>query len=222
MTSVRKLVPATATSMMPWVLEALKDGPRERTELFGLVDAIARTQRFQVSDISSLKKALMNLKNDSRVENVRKGWWALSTSTKITEITAPDNLSLGKRSIPVLREIGQGSEYIYVLQFHDEVQKSLAEGAVMWKCKIGKSRNLSQRLLSNVPATYIDRCPEVGLVTRCDKSTVVEAALHAALRMCDQHSKTSPGTEWFVTSPRHVADFYPDRIKACERLGTSR
>ena len=218
MAAERRLVPATATNMSDWIIEALKAGPRERTELLGAVDALARAEGFQASDISALKKALMRLRIAGSVLNIRKGWWQLAKQVAVVEAEKPKDLALGKRSISVLREIGHGAEFVYVLQFNDEVERARAKGHSTWNCKIGHSKNATQRLLTNVSSTYLVQSPEIGLMIRCDQSAIVEAAIHCALKFCGQHTKTSPGSEWFLSSPNHVAMFYVDWLKACSDL----
>ena len=218
MTSERRLVPASATNMPAWIIEALQDGPRERTELLGAVDALARAEGFQASDISALKKALMRLRIAGSVVNIRKGWWQLAKKIDVVEAETPRDLTMGKRSISVLKEIGDGAEFVYVLQFNDEVERAQAIGHSLWNCKIGRSKNAAQRLLSNVSSTYLVQSPEIGLMIRCDQSAIVEAAIHCALKYCGQHTKASPGSEWFLSSPSHVAAFYLDWLKACSDL----
>ena len=218
MASERRLIPATATNMSPWIIEVLKAGPRERTELLGAVDALARAEGFQALEISALKKALMKLRKAGSVLNIRKGWWQLAKQIDVVEAETPRDLAMGKRSISVLREIGHGAEFVYVLQFNDEVERARAKGHSVWNCKIGRSKNATQRLLGNISSTYLVQSPEVGLMIRCDQSAIVEAAIHCALKYCGQHTKTSPGSEWFLSSPCHVAAFYLDWLKACSDL----
>ncbi len=218
MASERRLIPATATNMSPWIIEVLKAGPRERTELLGAVDALARAEGFQALEISALKKALMKLRKAGSVLNIRKGWWQLAKQIDVVEAETPRDLAMGKRSISVLREIGHGAEFVYVLQFNDEVERARATGHSAWNCKIGRSKNATQRLLNNVSSTYLVQSPEIGLMIRCDQSAIVEAAIHCALKYCGQHIKTSPGNEWFLSSPSRVAAFYLDWLKACSDL----
>jgi predicted nucleotide-binding protein len=75
------LIPAAPTNMVPWILEALSDGPCERSELLRHVDTLARLEGFRADDVTTLKKALGSLKRDGRVVNVRKAWWRLATAS---------------------------------------------------------------------------------------------------------------------------------------------
>lgn len=125
---------------------------------------------------------------------------------------------MGKRSTRVLREIGTGLEYVYVMQFHDDVQRARDAGLNGWNCKIGMSKNATQRLLSSVSNTYIAQSPEIGLMIRCDDAANVEKAIYCALCSCNQKIKDSAGHEWFHTSPDHVASFYLEWAKNCAKL----
>jgi len=80
MTDETRLIHAAPTNMVPWTLEALRDGPCERSELLRHVDTLARLEGFRANDVATLKKALGSLNRDGRVVNVRKAWWRLATT----------------------------------------------------------------------------------------------------------------------------------------------
>jgi hypothetical protein len=46
--------------------------------------------------------------------------------------------------------------------------------------------------------------PVIGLVFRTDESRILESVVHGVMNLRGQWSETSPGTEWFVTSPADV------------------
>jgi hypothetical protein len=210
-----ELIPAAPTNMKPLILQVLKDGARERSELLLAVDKLARLEGFQASDPLTLKKALGELKRDGRVENVRKGWWRLPADSQIPETKSPDPLRSGKRSMPVLREIGLGDEYVYIWQHRDDVEVAKAANRPTWSCKIGKSKNAAQRLLSDGSRTFVAKSPEIGLMIRCDDAENVEKVIHYTLRRCQRSLKDSAGREWFETSPGQVANFYSQWVQSC-------
>ena len=158
------------------------------------------------------------MKKEQTVKNMRKGWWDLSLTSEVPENASPVSLSMGKRSVSVLREIGIGEEYVYVLQYSDDVKKAVEKGHLEWNCKIGRSRNATQRLLSGVSSAYLNRLPEVGLMIRCEDSVYVEAVIHNTLRFCKRSVKSSPGHEWFNTSPDVVSKFYIEWLNGCKAL----
>jgi hypothetical protein len=210
-----RLIPATPPNMRSWILQVLEDGPRERSELLLAIDKLARLEGFQASDLLTLKKALSGLKRDGLVANVRKGWWVLPPSSQIPETKSPADLSWGRRSIAVLREIGLGDEYVYVLQFREDVAVARATNRPAWNCKIGRSKNAEQRLLNGGSSTYVAKAPEIGLMIRCDDAENVEKVIHYTLRKCQRHIKAAAGNEWFETSPDQVASFYSRWVESC-------
>jgi hypothetical protein len=48
--------------------------------------------------------------------------------------------------------------------------------------------------------------PEVGLLVISHRAMALERAIHAVLRLRGQTHHTSPGREWFYTSPEDVKD----------------
>jgi hypothetical protein len=70
---MQQLIPAAPMNMRPWILQVLRDGPRERSELLLAVDKLARLEGFQASGLLTLKKARADLKRDGLVVNKRKG-----------------------------------------------------------------------------------------------------------------------------------------------------
>ena len=219
MSGPRQFIPATPGLMKPWVLQALQAGPQERAVLLGAVDDLARKSGFKVTDLTGLKRTLLQLSRENLVTNIRKGWWGLSRNVPLTEAETPEDLTWGrKRSMRVLREIGAGTEYVYVLQFLEDVEVAQAKGSLTWKCKIGFSLNAAQRLLTDVKQTYIAKSPEVGLMIRCSNAYATEKAIQYSLRACDLWLKHSDGQEWYLTNPDEVASFYFEWFKACERM----
>jgi hypothetical protein len=76
-----RLIPATPTTIVPWILQVLRDGPRKRSELLRLVDSLARLEGYRVDNLSSLKKALGYVESDGRVVKRQYGWRALATAS---------------------------------------------------------------------------------------------------------------------------------------------
>jgi hypothetical protein len=86
--------------MVPWILQALRDEPRKRSELLRHVDRLARLEGFRADNINTLKKALKSLERDRRVVNLQYGWWDLATASP-PEAKRRAVLSMGKRLIEV-------------------------------------------------------------------------------------------------------------------------
>jgi hypothetical protein len=81
MADEKRLIPAAPTTIVPWILQALRDGPRKRSELLGLVDRLARLEGYRVDTLSSLKKALGYVESNGRVVTPQYGWRALATAS---------------------------------------------------------------------------------------------------------------------------------------------
>lgn len=96
-----RLIRAVPTTMVRWILQALRDGPRKRSELLRHVDKLARLEGFRADNLATLKKALGSLERDGRVVKHQYGWWALVTASA-PEAKRRAALS-GKRSIEVKR-----------------------------------------------------------------------------------------------------------------------
>jgi predicted nucleotide-binding protein len=88
--------------MVPWILEALRNAPRKRSELLRDVDKLARLEGFRADSLSTLKKALRSLESDNRVVKIQYGWWALAAASP-PEAERRAAVSMGKRSIEAKR-----------------------------------------------------------------------------------------------------------------------
>ncbi len=207
--------------MIPWIIMALQNGPMERDALLTAVDVIANANGFKAKEnMFGLKKALNKLSHkdnkENKVKNIRKGWWALADKIVVDEETSPSKLVAGKRSVDVLREIGKGTQSVYIFQYKEDVDQAKSKKHDCWNCKIGKSKNAENRVTGS--STFIVKSPQVGLLIRCDDSAVVEKILHWSLSKVGQGEKHDAGHEWFRTSPQLVETFYRSWLQACELL----
>jgi predicted nucleotide-binding protein len=113
-----RLIRAVPTTMEPWILQALRDGPRKRSELLRHVDWLARLQGFRADNLNSLKKALKSLERDRRVVRLQIGWWDLTTAHP-PEAKRRAAISIGKRSIEAKRPnvfVGSSTEGISIAE----------------------------------------------------------------------------------------------------------
>src|SRR5262245_36160624 len=85
MANETSLIPAAPQNMVPWIIQALREGACERSELLRKVDRLARSKGFRADNIATLKKALSSLSREGRVVNRRKGWWGLTTANSASE-----------------------------------------------------------------------------------------------------------------------------------------
>ena len=114
---------------------------------------------------------------------------------------------------PIIRpdkEVGAGSECVYLYFNPNDRRLAELEGRDVWECKIGRtgSRDAIQRILGQGIRTALSRLPTVGLVLRAEDSAALESALHSSLRLVGAEVPDSPGNEWFITSPARVEAWY--------------
>jgi hypothetical protein len=100
------LVPAAPTNVAPWVMEALKAGACERSQLLIAVDAIARSHGYYANDLNALKRALDNLRKEGRIRSIRKGWWDLVEPAAPPGDTASEDMKARlDQAIRILQEL---------------------------------------------------------------------------------------------------------------------
>ena len=80
----------------------------------------------------------------------------------------------------------------------------------MWECKIGRtaSSDVLTRIRNQGTVTALSHPPVIGLIIRTPDSAALERALHSALRLIDAGVSDIPGTEWFITSPAHIEEWF--------------
>lgn len=171
-----------------------------------------------VQDItSSVKRALSNLKERKLAENPSTGYW------KIGELSIMDNSisdiveqhdEIIKTTQPIAdKEIGNGSSavYLYYLPMYRHTAEQNNEAS--WFCKIGKTdRDPLQRILTQA-STALPEKPHIALIIRTDLPTQLESAIHSILTLRGKKIDSSPGSEWFLTSPVEVETIFLNIIE---------
>ena len=109
-----RLIPAVPTTIVPWILQALRDGPRKRSELLRLVDELGQLEGYRVDNLSSLKKALGYVESDGSVVKQQYGWWALAAASHPEAKRAL--VSTGKRSEVRRPKVSVGSSAAKAIQ----------------------------------------------------------------------------------------------------------
>lgn len=158
------------------------------------------------SYVSAFKKAVQML-NDNGMKNVGYGIWRLNYEEKSVEIISQqENNKEEKYSAD--KEIGDGKNAVYI--YYYDCYKDFAEskGNNVWECKIGRTDvDPISRVFSQAGTCYPE-LPHLALIIHCDDSALLEKALHSILRLQDKWISTSPGTEWFMTSPEEIEIMY--------------
>lgn len=158
--------------------------------------------------VAIFKKATQDLqKTDAGLVNKGYGIWELHYRVQDTTNVVED-IKTETITYTVDETLGTGSHAVYV--YYYDVYKQLAETKenVEWPCKIGRTdRNPIQRVIGQAGTCYPE-LPHIALIIYCDDSSALEAALHSILKYQGKWLKNAPGTEWFLTSPQKIKEYY--------------
>jgi hypothetical protein len=181
--------------------------------------------------IAAFKKAVADLIDRGIVRQPAPGFYELvgdksqgEAEAGVVEAGEPlEAASVGVELVSTNVVIGGGPESVYVYYNETDERLARAEGRDTWDCKIGfTAGNVSVRILGQAPLTSMARLPKVGLVIKTDDAKGLERVLHYMLDEAEARIDDAPGTEWFVTSPKRIADWYDAYSKAVGILkGTS-
>ena len=181
---------------------------------------------------SVIKRVLQCLRDEGIIIAPGQGWWRRVTSSisandspshELTQIP-PTNAVEDEEPIEVLikaeKELGSGDECVYLYFNPNDRKLAELEGREVWECKIGRtgSNDAVNRILNQGIRTALSRTPLIGLVVRTDDSIALESILHASLRLAGAEVPDSPGTEWFLTSPRRIEAWYEAHQQAMSAI----
>jgi hypothetical protein len=168
-----------------------------------------------------VRRVLHDLREEGLLIAPGHGWWrwtdAPTNGRPTTEempidttVSVDDVIDDFEPTIRTEKEIGVGSECVYLYFNPNDRRLAEFEARDVWECKIGRTSSCDaiNRILGQGTRTALSRLPTVGLVLRTDDAAALESALHASLRLVGAEVPDSPGTEWFVTSPSRVEAWY--------------
>lgn len=161
----------------------------------------------------SVKKALSNLKEKGVADNPSTGYWRieskyLTTTTNYDPILlpevqlAPDEIT-NKIADKVIG-IGKSSIYLYYLPLYR--QSAEIQNQNVWHCKIGKTDGDPLNRILSQAATALPEKPHIALIFKTDFPSELETAIHSILTIRERKINSSPGSEWFLTSPDEVEE----------------
>ena len=162
----------------------------------------------------TLSRVLNDMKNEGLITAPGHGHWMREEALKekdkenivqLSEVTEPN-----EPIFPAEKEIGEGSECVYVYFNPNDKKLAIAESRKVWECKVGRTSNsnVTLRLISQGVSTALSRPPVLGLVIRTDDSSLVEKVLHDSLRLATSDYDDAIGREWFMTSPDVIESWY--------------
>jgi len=226
----RVLIPASPSIVEKFILEILSGGrPRSRAELIALARQMATANGFALpspSAVATVKKALARLARQKLIITPRVGWWMLPGSDALhfapnSERTIPLDANLPDprptdfpkppidSRLTIEREIGAGAQCVYLYYHKAHAELAKRNGASSWECKIGCTiGDPDARVIGQGALTAFPRPPVIGLLIRTDDGRSLERLLHAAMVYAKRRIDEGGGTEWFLTSPNQVEEWY--------------
>ena len=159
-----------------------------------------------VNGVAVFKKATQKMRNTG-LENIGYGVWVLNykkndVSLDVAEIEKPNI------SIEPDKNIGTGSNSVYIYYFDTYRVFAESRGEKYWQCKIGRTDSEPLQRIFNQSGTSFPELPHVALVIYCDRPQQLETTLHSILKLRNRWIETAPGNEWFYTNPSEIENIY--------------
>ena len=215
------LMPSVAEEL---ILIKLQSGQARRNEL--IADGLNQHKTMgglpcNADVTSTFKKALSNLMKKGKVYTPAYGLYRLSeesdatqsesligTSEKIkleeVELTGSDSIN----KITAQKTVGSGTGCVYVYYFDAYGKIAQSKGESAWLCKIGLSDGEAGIRISSQVGTALPEVPILALEIKTDEPSTLESAIHSVLILRGRWSKSSPGSEWFITNPDEVLEIF--------------
>lgn len=162
------------------------------------------------------KNALQRLKEKGIAQNPSPGYWKIG-EINLTESYKDEeykNIEVIENVEPIAdKVIGLGKSCIYLYYLPMYRLRAEAEKELIWHCKIGKTdRDPLSRVLSQA-ATALPENPHIALIFKTDYPSEFEGAIHRILTIRGRKIDSSPGSEWFLTSPDEVEKIISSILK---------
>jgi Meiotically up-regulated gene 113 len=202
--------------------------PKRRIEILQYVEA-THTQLggLPVADVESrVKRALARLVDEGKIYSPAVGFYttrneveqgvSFEVSQEVPEELVPD---IQIEQIVAEKEIGQGSESVYVYFSSSDRKLAAFERRNEWPCKVGfTAGNVAARILSQGIGTSMSSLPVLGLVIKSEDAHQLERALHIALDFGGCRIDGSIGSEWFLSSPEKIVAWHGEFVDSCAKL----
>lgn len=175
---------------------------------------------------STFKKALSNLIKKGKVHTPVVGLYFLSEesdsaqSKSSKDVQSSTDVSKGIKSeeevidsdsinkIKAQKTVGSGNGCVYLYYFDAYGKIAQSKGEGVWLCKIGLSDGEAGIRISSQVGTALPEVPILALEIKTDEPSTLEAAIHSVLTLRGKWSKSSPGSEWFITNPDEVLEIF--------------
>jgi Meiotically up-regulated gene 113 len=171
------------------------------------------------SCIEHVKLALNSMCNKGLAQNPSRGYWRIGADSESDEgcleaLDSNEDKDIGTvldrsrafSNESIVEDLGSGSGAIYLYYLPTYKELALLRNERFWACKIGRTdRDPAGRIWTQL-ATALPERPIIALVYRTDFPLEWERILHSVLTVRGVRMQSSPGSEWFVTSPDVVLE----------------
>ena len=151
---------------------------------------------------------LARLKGKDQADNPRKGYWTINSAgigADISDAPASDD------STEDTLTVGEGESCVYLYYFPTYRSYAKSQGEDFYPCKIGRTDASDPSVyIKNQAGTSLPESPVTGLIIKTDDPVGMEAKVHRILDIARLRKGSAPGSEWFVTNPEQVKDFYDE------------
>ena len=149
---------------------------------------------------------LDRLKGKGQADNPRRGFWTINS--------AGIKANIADTPVPVDQQedtltVGEGESCVYLYYFPTYRSYAESQGEDFYPCKIGRTdASDSSIYINNQAGTSLPELPVTGLIIQTDDPVGMEARIHRILDNARLRKEDAPGSEWFVTNPEQVKNFY--------------
>jgi len=159
--------------------------------------------------ISTFKKASKSLRDCGLISR-GQGIWRLNYKEVCVEIVP--SVKNDKIDYSVDKYLGDGNNAVYI--YYYDIYKRCAQehGKDLWECKIGRTDVDPIGRIMTQSGTCYPEPPHIALIIKCEDSALLEKAFHDILKLKGRWLDSSPGKEWFITSPEEIEYLYSQII----------
>ncbi len=114
--------------------------------------------------------------------------------------------------------VGKGLEEVYAYTFKSCIDKAKSIGQEFYPVKIGYAYGYGEALsrINGLVPSGLANDATILFIGRCDDGRTIESKIHKHIRAADRKIKSSPGTEWFMSSAEEVAKLFSNFCLSCD------
>lgn len=168
-----------------------------------------------------ITKALQKLSEEKLAENPSYSNWRIGKATsfievdddlidedRIEELKSELLAEIENDFIPIEKEVGEGVGIVYCYYLPTYLELAELKKEQSWPCKIGRTDGDPLIRVLNQVSTALPEFPIIALVIKTDDPRSLERAIQNILTLNKKKISSSPGNEWYLTSPEEVLKIY--------------